>query len=112
MSPSRSEPRASTIVVAAGRGERFGAADKVVQPLGGRPLLAHALDAVEAATSVDEVVLVVAEHSRAAIERLLAAEPRTKPVRIVEGGARRQDSVERGLLAMNAAAEIVVVHDG
>jgi 2-C-methyl-D-erythritol 4-phosphate cytidylyltransferase len=104
-------PRVSAIVVAAGRGERFGAADKVLRPLAGRPLLLHALAAIDAATTVQDVVLVVGEHTRAAIERLLAAGVCRKPVRVVVGGERRQDSVALGLRATAPEVEVVVVHD-
>ena len=111
MSRPQPEARVSAIVVAAGRGERFGAADKVLAPLAGRPLLLHVLAAVDAATTVQDVVLVVGEHTRAAVERLLAGEARRKPVRVVIGGARRQDSVELGLCATASEVEIVAVHD-
>lgn len=104
-------PRAAAVIVAAGRGQRFGAADKVFLPLGGRPLLAHVLDAV-AASAIAGVVLVVGEHTRGRTEALLAGGGWRLPVAVVAGGERRQDSVAAGVAAVPSEAEVVVVHDG
>jgi 2-C-methyl-D-erythritol 4-phosphate cytidylyltransferase len=111
MFQAQPEPRVSAIVVAAGRGERFGAADKILRPLAGRPLLLHVLEAIDAASTVQDVILVVGEHTRPAIERLLADGERRKPIRVVIGGARRQDSVELGLRATAPDTGIVAIHD-
>jgi len=108
---SPASPRATAVVVAAGRGQRLGAPAKVLLPLAGRPMLAHSLDALERSATVREVVLVVGTHTRAAVEALLAGGPWTLPVVVVEGGERRQDSVAAGLAAVPGAAEVVLVHD-
>ncbi len=94
------------IVVAAGRGERFGG-DKVWEPLEGQPLVARSLAAL-AGPPVEQVALVVAP-GRLADGRALA---RTAPIPCVAvpGGARRQDSVRNGLLALGPC-EWVAVHD-
>src|SRR3954449_9657724 len=89
--------RATAIIVAAGKGERFGAPDKVFLPIAGRPILAHVLDATEQAKSVSDVVLVVGDHTRGKAEDLVAEGPWMKVLAIVTGGPRRQDSVAAGL---------------
>jgi 2-C-methyl-D-erythritol 4-phosphate cytidylyltransferase len=94
------------IVVAAGRGERFGA-DKVWEPLGGQPLVACSL-ATLGAPPVDRVALVVAP-ARLADGRALAKLLAVRCV-VVPGGARRQDSVRNGLLALGPC-DWVAVHD-
>jgi 2-C-methyl-D-erythritol 4-phosphate cytidylyltransferase len=100
------------VVVAAGRGERFGDASKIMLPLAGRPMLAHVLDAIEGALLVRAVVLVAGEHTRPAVEDLVAEGGWAKPRAVVQGGPRRQDSVAAGLGATPADAPVVVVHDG
>ena len=50
----------TAVVVAAGRSERMGQ-DKLLLPLGDRPVLEHTLRAVDAAERVDEIILVTRE---------------------------------------------------
>jgi len=104
-------PPAAVVIVAAGRGERFGAADKVFAPLRGRPLLAYALDAAEQSAARD-IVLVVGEHTRAAAAALVACGEWPKVRAVVTGGARRQDSVAAGVRAVAPDIAVVAVHDG
>lgn len=104
--------RVAAIVVAAGRGERLAAPAKVLIPLAGRPMLAWSLAALEAATSVGSIIIVVGEHTREAVERLVRAEGFDRVRAIVLGGERRQDSVAAGLAALPANTEIVIIHDG
>lgn len=111
MSSGPSPPRAAAVVVAAGRGERFGLAAKALVPIAGQPMLAWTLDALQAASRVQEVVIVAGPHTRAQIAALLAT--RTWSIRtvVVEGGSRRQDSVAAGLRATSADLDVVLVHD-
>ncbi len=96
------------IVVAAGSGVRFGGdVPKTLRLLAGRPLVAWSVDAL-AAGGVTDVVVVVAEGLSPAYANALAESP--VPVRIVVGGATRQESVARGIAALPAGA-VVLVHD-
>ena len=99
------------ILVAAGRGERMQAAlPKAFLPLAGRPLLRWAAEAFEASGAVAGFVAVVPEALRTDARDVLAGLPKLRAV--VAGGARRQDSVEAGLLALPAGfAGVVLVHD-
>jgi 2-C-methyl-D-erythritol 4-phosphate cytidylyltransferase len=98
--PERTHVVAAAIIVAAGKGERFGAPDKVFLPLGGRPLLAHVLTTAEQAQSIRDVILVVGDHTRATSNDLMAEGGWTKVIAVVGGGVRRQDSVAAGLAAL------------
>ena len=102
---------AAAIIVAAGRGERFGAPAKVLADVGGRPMLAWSLDAVADAPSVREVVVVVGEHTDAPIRALVEGGPWRFPIEIVPGGTKRHDSVMAGVRAASDNAEIVLIHD-
>ena len=99
------------ILVAAGRGERLGAArPKAFLELAGRPMLARAAEAFQAAAGVDGIVAVVPAEEVEGARRLLAGLPRLRAV--VAGGARRQDSVQAGLAASGASADdVVLIHD-
>jgi 2-C-methyl-D-erythritol 4-phosphate cytidylyltransferase len=94
------------ILVAAGRGERFGG-DKVWTLLGDEPLVARSLAALGRAP-VEQVALVVAPTHLAEGHEL--ARGTAVPCVVVPGGARRQDSVRNGLLALGPC-EWVAVHD-
>src|SRR4051812_10046128 len=91
------QPTAAAIIVAAGRGTRLGAQDKILLSLAGRPLLSYSLDAAEAAASVAEIIVVAGLHTKAQIERLVAGSGWRKVRQVALGGERRQDSVEAGL---------------
>lgn len=102
---------AGIVIVAAGRGERFGDTGKVLAEAAGRPLLAWSLDAALAATVAREVVVVCGAHTRAAVDALVAGTHAGVPVRVCEGGAERQDSVRAGLDALDPALAVAVIHD-
>lgn len=104
-------PPAALIVVAAGTGSRLGASvHKALVCLDGRPLVEHTLRALLAEPALEPVVLVGHPADRAELSALLSRLPRS--VTLVDGGARRQDSVARGLAALpDSAPEVVLVHD-
>ena len=100
--------RAALIIVAAGDGRRLGSAQrKALVSLAGRPLLEHALRRLLPLAWLEPVVVVGHREDRAALSALLARLPR--PVALVDGGERRQDSVLAGARA--AAGDVVLVHD-
>lgn len=92
--------RVWSIVVAAGKGDRFGGA-KQYEVVAGRRVLDWALSA---ARSVSEQVVVVVEAGHST-----APEPLADVV--VVGGATRSESVRAGLAAVPDDAEVIVVHD-
>jgi 2-C-methyl-D-erythritol 4-phosphate cytidylyltransferase len=103
--------RGAAINVAAGSGQRFGSAGKAFAPVLGKPMAWWSLEAATAAHAVDEIVLVCGEHSRSAAKELLDRFESAKPIKLVLGGARRQDSAQAGLTATSATVDIVAVHD-
>ena len=92
-------PRVWAVVVAGGSGSRFGR-PKQFELLGDRPVVAWA---VEACRAVAESVVVVLPEDAAG--RTFGADV------AVTGGRTRSASVRRGLAAVPASAEVVVVHD-
>jgi 2-C-methyl-D-erythritol 4-phosphate cytidylyltransferase len=104
----------SAVVVSAGRSTRFqkSGAKQLKQLIewDGEPLIIHTLRAM---TSVDlsEIVVVVRPEDEAEIHGHLKLHPIDRGVRLVFGGARRQDSVRLGLEAL-ATCDRVLIHDG
>lgn len=102
------------VVVAAGAGVRLGEGPpKALREVAGRSLVRHSLDGL-AAGGVERAVVVIAPGEQAAFETALADSP--IPAGYVFGGARRQDSVQAGLVAISgdpvlAACKYVLVHD-
>lgn len=103
------------IVPAAGAGTRMRrpqARAKQFLPLGGQSVLMRTLHALWQSELFDGVVVVVPEADLASVTDELAVLPFGKSIKVVAGGAERQDSVRLGLAAVPEEAEWVVVHDG
>jgi 2-C-methyl-D-erythritol 4-phosphate cytidylyltransferase len=100
------------VLVAAGRGERFGADQpKAFAPLAGRPLLAESLERLEASSWIEGIVVVAPrEWEEPAI--LLAEELGAgKVMACVAGGESRAGSVRIGVAEVPEEAAVILVHD-
>ena len=103
-------PGTAVIIVAAGRGHRFGAElPKQFLRVRGEPVLRHAVRAFTDHPRIDAVIPVIhpddAELVADALEGLDYLQP-------VPGGRARQDSVRNGLEALSdMAPDLVLVHD-
>ena len=100
----------AAIIAAGGRGQRLGA-DRPKQLLlvGGRTILQRSVEAFVASGRIDEIVVAVTPEVAADPPAYLRAT--TKPLVVVAGGERRQDSVALGFDAISGGADVVVVHD-
>ncbi len=101
--------RTAAILLAAGNGIRMqgAVADKVLAPLGGRPLFLHSTAAF-AASGVADYYVVVYRDQRQMLE-LSAYTP--TPATFVKGGRRRQDSVTNALDVLPPDIAHVFIHD-
>ena len=98
-------PTTAAVIVAAGAGERLGAGTpKAFVEVGGLAMVAHAVRAFQQAATIDHIVVVVPPG-----ERLPAGI--AEQVRVVDGGATRQQSVGNGLTACPPDTQLVAVHD-
>lgn len=104
--PTNRTPRTVALLLAAGSGTRFGS-DKMVQPIRGKPLWLRTYEALADIPEIDAIGIVAAEANVEAF-RLLAPEA----LFVVPGGQSRQESCRRGVDALPAETEIVLVHDG
>jgi 2-C-methyl-D-erythritol 4-phosphate cytidylyltransferase len=105
------QQKVSAVIVAAGRGERMGGTDKMFAPLGGKPVLARAIDVFCQCQSVGQIVMVVAEENVERCRKLVAKVGWTKVSGVCAGGRRRQDSVAAGLSQLKDC-DWVIIHDG
>jgi 2-C-methyl-D-erythritol 4-phosphate cytidylyltransferase len=107
------------IIPAAGLGTRMSAASagnksktKQFFELQGTPILFHTLRKFANSNQVDEIVVALRKNETAGFLKQVEQEGFKKPVRVVEGGEHRQDSVANALAALNASPDdIVLVHD-
>lgn len=107
----------AAIVVAAGRGRRFGGGEnKVLLQLGDRPIWRHAVDALRRCEWIGEIVLVIRPDDRPAV----AGAAKQLGLHLVDGGQERFDSVLAGLNELqripqgrggSASPPWVAVHD-
>lgn len=100
--------KVDAVVVAGGSGTRFGA-NKLLEPLLGKPVLTWSIAALLAADSVERVVVAGSEELAPAVA-LARKLGHAKRIDMVPGGARRRDSVEAGLRV--CTTRYVAVHDG
>jgi 2-C-methyl-D-erythritol 4-phosphate cytidylyltransferase len=99
--------RVAVVVPAAGRGERLGGGvPKALRPLGGRPMLVHAVQALVAAELVSQIVVAAPPTLVEVVSRLLGPD-----VQVLAGGAERVDSVRGALRALDDDVRVVLVHD-
>jgi 2-C-methyl-D-erythritol 4-phosphate cytidylyltransferase len=111
--------KVAVILPAAGLGTRMGRASaettgtsrKQFMQLDGAPILLHTVRKFAASDRVSEIVIALRREDLDWAGELLRREIRNKPVRVVEGGNSRQESVERGLAAVSPDTDLVAVHD-
>ncbi|MGC8760640.1 MAG: 2-C-methyl-D-erythritol 4-phosphate cytidylyltransferase [Bryobacteraceae bacterium] len=110
--------KVSVILPAAGLGTRMragaestGTSRKQFMLLEGVPILIHTVRKFIASHHVTEVVIALRREDIPWVEELIAHEKFQKPVRCVEGGETRQESVANALFSLEADVELVAVHD-
>ena len=99
------------LVVAAGRGSRFGGAlPKQYLPLAGTSILRHAVSALAGHPRIAGVLVAIRPEDKELFDRAIAGLHVLPPV---AGGATRQDSSRLGLEALAAhRPDRVLIHDG
>lgn len=108
------EKYVSAMILAAGMSHRMGSeVNKQFIIIGGKPILAHAIEKFQASRLVDEIVVVGRESELSYIEREIVKKYGfTKVINVVQGGPERHDSAFRGLIATSDKTDIILSHDG
>src|ERR1700736_1628489 len=110
--------KVSVILPAAGLGTRMGRAvpekagtsRKQFMLLDGSPILLHTIRKFVSSPAVKEIVVALRPEDMEWVSDLLRKESFPKPVRIVEGGDSRQESVENALATLGDRTDLVAVH--
>lgn len=111
--------KVAVIIPAAGLGtrmgrtsaEKAGTSRKQFMLLDGSPILLHTIRKFVACPLVNEIVVALRPEDKAWVDEMLARERLAKPVRLVDGGDSRQQSVENALATLAPDTDLVAVHD-
>lgn len=111
--------KVAVIIPAAGLGirmgrtspEKAGTSRKQFMLLDGSPILLHTIRKFAVCPIVSEIVVALRAEDIPWVKETLARETLNKPIRLVEGGDTRQQSVENGLASLAPDTDLVAVHD-
>jgi CTP:molybdopterin cytidylyltransferase MocA len=106
-SPERSVEMLGGLILAGGDGSRFGPESKLVQELGGRPLLEYAISAMSAVSAIDRIVVVLGAH--ADVVRARVDFGRARSVVCEEWSRGMSETLRFGLRALGPADRVVVM---
>lgn len=105
----------SVVVVAAGSSSRMMGVDKLELSINGLPVISHSLRVFDSSNLVQRVVVVTQSSRIEEFKERIAAVGFSKPIQVVAGGERRQDSVRAGIDEITSGSgetEFLAVHDG
>lgn len=102
------------VIPAAGKGKRLGGPmEKQFSLLNGKSILAHTLSPFEACPRVHRIIVVAPAQSISYCwEKIVRPFDYKKVSQIIKGGQHRQDSVRKGLDAIEKSCDLVMIHDG
>ncbi len=104
--------RVTAILPAAGMGTRMGGeTPKQFLELDGVPILLHTLRRLASCDAISEIILATRANEVRRMEELFRQEKFRQPIRVVKGGATRQESVAAALEHVGHDVELVAVHD-
>jgi 2-C-methyl-D-erythritol 4-phosphate cytidylyltransferase len=103
------------VIVAAGRGQRFGQPKQLIV-IAGKPMLAWSVETFAAMPEVSTLVVTTEPEFVAPVAALVRRAAPNLDARVIAGGAERQDSVRLALIALSerggTGTTYAFVHDG
>ena len=106
------QPRVGVIIVAGGSGKRMGGSlPKQFSIIGGKPILAHTINAFRKALPASRI-LVVLPSDYIEFWKNLSSRFEVAKHTVVEGGKERFYSVKNGIEALSDAVDLIAVQDG
>ncbi len=91
--------------------EKAGVSRKQFMLLEGQPIIVHTIRKFVACPLVNEIIVALREEDLEWAKELLLPVAAGKPLKLVPGGATRQESVEHALAHIAADTDLVAVHD-
>ena len=101
----------TAVVLAAGNSQRMGK-DKILMPLGGAPVIAHTLKALQSAECIDEIVVVTKYERLQELADICHDHGISKASKVVAGGKTRLESSLIGVSNADERAKYIAIHDG
>ena len=104
--------KVTAIIAAAGAGRRMKAdRPKQLFVLNNTPILIYTIRKFDACRLIDNVIVAAPRESVDEVRALVTAAGFSKPVTVIQGGERRQDSVFTALGHLDQNVTVVAVHD-
>lgn len=104
--------KVAVIVVAAGKGERFGGGEKkTFAKIDGQPMFLKTVQHFINRDDVAQTILVIAPEDEEMVKQKFGANLGFMGIKLIVGGDERPDSVSKGLEAVAEDVELVAVHD-
>ena len=97
--------KVNAIIPAGGTSSRFGKSNKLLEKIGEKEVIKYTVEAFEK-SNVDEIIICANISIIEDLQRILSD---CKKVRIIEGGASRQESVFNGIKACEC--DYILIHD-
>ncbi len=99
------------VIVAAGRGTRFGRPKQMVE-LSGKPMIAWSIEVFASMPEISDVVVVTEAEFVEEFQAMAIPLVRSAALVVVPGGADRQASAANGIAALPEHCAGIFVHDG
>lgn len=101
----------TAVILVAGNSTRFGKnRNKNFELINGKSILSYSLNAFSKNEYIDNIIVVIKQDDRVAVEKIIKEESASKEIDIVIGGKSRQESVHNAI--KRATSDIVIIHDG
>lgn len=101
----------SAIILAAGSSSRMGGVSKQFMDIGGLPVIVRTVGEFDRSACIDEIIIVVRQEEMSAYDSFAEKYGIKKPIKIISGGASRQESSRCGGDAVNEKSKFVAIHD-
>jgi 2-C-methyl-D-erythritol 4-phosphate cytidylyltransferase len=99
------------VIVAAGRGTRFGRPKQLIE-LGGKPMLAWSIETFASMPEISDIAIVTEDEFIDSVHDVALPRVRSASLTVVAGGADRQASAANGIAALPEHCAGIFVHDG